>query len=90
MKPHGSDGMSSAHVSCTAALSLCGELLVLLLEIWHLSLGLDKKVRSDKNIRNSDHGALLTALLNHYLMSSLCLLLYLIITLSGPFACYFA
>jgi hypothetical protein len=35
----------------------CGELLVLLLGIWHLSLGLDKEVGSDRNIRNSDRGA---------------------------------
>ena len=32
-----------------------------------MSLGSDKGVGSDKNIRNSDHGALFTALLNHCL-----------------------
>ena len=37
-----------------------------LLRIWHLSLGLDKEVGSDKNIRNSDDGALFTALLDEY------------------------
>ena len=45
---------------------------------WHLSLGLDKEVGSDRSIRNSDRGALLTALLNYYLMGSLHLLFYLL------------
>lgn len=50
--------------------------LVALLGIWRLSLGSDTDVGSDKNVRNSDHRALFTALLNHYLTSS-CLLLHL-------------
>ena len=48
-----------------------------LLGIWHLSLGLDKEVGSDKNIRNSDRGALL-------------LVFYLIITLCDLLVYYFA
>lgn len=39
---------------------------MLLLEMWHLSLGLDKDVGSYKNIRNRNHGALFTALLDFY------------------------
>ena len=63
---------------------------MLILGIWHLSLGLDTEVGSDKNLRNGDPGALLTALLNllyvisllpillnYYLIGSLCLLLRL-------------
>ena len=52
-----------------------------LLGIWHLSLGSDKEVGSDKNIRNSDYGALFITLLSYYLMRSLCL----IIPLCDPF-----
>lgn len=37
---------------------------MLLLEIWHLNLGWGKEVDSDKNIKNIDHGDLLTALLD--------------------------
>ena len=48
------------------------------LGICHLLLGSDKNVGSDKNIRKSDHRALFAALLNYYLMWSLCLLLYLL------------
>jgi hypothetical protein len=41
-----------------------------LLGIRYLSLGLDKEVGSDKTIRNSDHGALFTTLLDYHLMRS--------------------
>lgn len=55
---------------------------MLLLGIWHLSLGSDNEVGSDKNIRNTDRGgfvycfaellpyviSLVTALLKYYLV----------------------
>lgn len=47
-------------------------MLSTILGTWHLSLGLDKE-GGDRSIRNSDRGALLTALLNSFLMRSLCM-----------------
>jgi len=80
----------------------CWELLVLLLGIWHLSLGSDKEVGSDRKVRNSDRGLLFTALLNYcyltwslwfllndFLMWSLGFLLYLITVLCDLFVHYF-
>lgn len=65
---------------------------MLLLEMWHLSLGLDKDVGSDKNIRNRNHGALFTALLDFYrsLPYVISLLTALLITLCDPLDYYFA
>ena len=39
-----------------------------LLGICHLSLGSDKEVGTGKNVRNTDRGALLTALLDYCLV----------------------
>lgn len=66
---------------------VCWGLLVQFLGIWHLSLGLNKEVGSDKNVKNHGHGALFTAL---PLVWSLCSLLVLIIPLCDPFAYYSA
>jgi len=46
--------------------------------ISHLSLGLDKEVSSDKNIRSSENWTLFTALLNYYLVWSLGFLFHVI------------
>jgi hypothetical protein len=57
----------------------------MLLEIWHLSLGLGKEVGSDK-FRNNDHGALVTALLP----CEISLFTHLLSTLSDPCAYNFS
>jgi len=81
----------SSSISCLIPCPLSyWELLAQLLGIWHLSLGLDKEVGSDKNFRKRNHGAclllcwitalcdpLLTTLLDYFLVWS-CLRLRLI------------